>query len=240
MENSFQTSFIPKKPVTTTAVVRRPSASIFTILTVILLIVMGIASGGLFVYKNYLIKQKEVLSNSLLKVRDSFEKDTIDELELYDKRVSASKQILNGHIVLSPLFALLGDLTIPEVQYTKFEHDTVDKGFIVKLSGVATDYRSIALQADAFNSSKGRSFKNVVFSNLTKDKMNRVGFDLEFTVDPALLSYEKNSLLESSTPKVQQVQPASNVNQPVSLPQTQSSEMTNQQTPITPTSNQSQ
>lgn len=203
MENSFQTSFIPKKPVSTNNVVRGSSTSLFTVLSVILLIIMGVASGGLYMYKNYLVKQKETLSNSLIKVRDSFEKATIDELALYDKRVNTAKQILNGHVVLSPLFTLLGDLTIPEVQYTKFEHTTSDKGFSVKLSGVAADYRSIALQADAFNATKGRSFKNVVFSNLTKNKDNSVGFDLEFNVEPALLSYEKNSVLEEAQPKAE-------------------------------------
>jgi len=210
MENSFQTSFIPKRPVTTNPVPHKSSTSLFSILAVLLLIIMGVASGGLFLYKNYLIGQKKVLSSSLAKVRDSFEKNTIDELELYDKRSSAAKQILDGHIVLSPLFALLGDLTIPEVQYTKFSHDTTDKGFSVKLSGVAADYRSIALQADSFNSTKGRSFRNVVFSNLTKNKDNSVGFDLEFTVDPTLLSYEKNVLIEDTqvkTPALEQSAP---------------------------------
>lgn len=202
MENSFQTSFIPKKPITTSSsVVRNTSRSFFGIISVIILIVVGISSVGLFFYKSYLVGQKKVSSDSLLKVRDSFEKDTIDELELYDKRVLASKQVLNNHIVLSPLFSLIGNLTIPEVQYTKFDHVTTDKGFFVKISGIASDYRSIALQADALNTSKGRSFKNVVFSNLTKNKDNRVGFDLEFSVDPALLSYEKNVLLEDSPSK---------------------------------------
>ena len=69
----------------------------------------------------------------------------------------------------------------------------------MKIEGVARDYRSIALQADMFNSTKGLSFKNVVFSNLVKDKNNNIIFDLKFNVDPALLSYEKNNLLDNST-----------------------------------------
>lgn len=198
MENSFQTSFIPKKPIVTETVSSGSSVSLFNVITILLLVVMGIASGGLFLYKNYLINQKEVLSSSLIKVRDSFEKNTIDELDLFDKRTKAAKQILSSHIVLSPMFALLGSITIPQIQYTKFEHQTTDKGFSVKISGVARDYKSIALEADMFNSGNGRSFRNVVFSNLTKQINNYVGFDLTFDVDPALLSYEKNSLIELS------------------------------------------
>jgi hypothetical protein len=202
MENSFQTSFIPKKPVTTN-VLRKQPKSLFSILSVFILVVIGLASAGLFLYKNYLVNQKEVLSTSLEKVSASFEKDTIDELELYDKRSSAAKQVLNGHIVLSPMLSLLGSLTIPSIQYTKFQHETTEKGFFVKISGLARDYRSIALQADVFNSTKGRSFKNVVFSNLTTNKAGLVGFDLEFIVDPSLLSYEKNNLLEKAQVRTQ-------------------------------------
>ncbi len=204
MENSFQTSFIPKKPVNATnGRINRPPTSLFTVIAFLLLVIMGVASGGLFLYKNYLINQKEVLSTSLGKVRNSFEKDTIDELELYDKRVSASKQILGNHIVFSPMFALLGTLTLPQVQYTQFSQDTAAGAFSVKMSGIAEDYKAIALQADVFNTAKGRSFKNVVFSNLTKDKNNRVAFNIEFTVDPELLSYERNMALEQAQTKTE-------------------------------------
>jgi hypothetical protein len=199
MENSFQTSFIPKKPISSVGTVSKGPTSLFTVLAIIILVIVAIAAGGLFVYKGYLGRQKESLSVSLLKVRDSFEKETIDELELFNKRTDAAKEILDSHIVLSPVFELIGNLTIPSIQYTKFEHQTSEKGFYVKMSGISRDYRSIALQADVFNSAKGRYFKNVVFSNLIKDKNNYVTFNIEFSVDPNLLSYEKNLLLEEQT-----------------------------------------
>ncbi len=154
-----------------------------------------LVSAGLFLYKNYLVKQKEDSSAALLKIRDSFEKDTIDELSLFNKKTEVATQILNNHIVLSPLFNLIGEITIPQVQYTKFEHKNNAEGFFISIQGVARDYRSIALQADMFNSSKGAYFKNVIFSGLTKDeKNNKINFNLEFNVDPSLLSYEKYGL----------------------------------------------
>ncbi len=203
MENSFQTSFIPKKPITTSGNTSRPPTSIFTVLAFFVMIVVGAASVGLFFYKSYLIKQKEVFSSTLEKVRDSFEKDTIDELELYDKRVFAAKQVLSNHLVFSPMFASIGNLTIPSIQYTKFDQQSTPQDFTVKMTGVATDYKSIALQADVFNTARGRSFKNVVFSNLNRDKNGKITFDIEFTVDPALLSYEKNTALEQIQAKIE-------------------------------------
>jgi len=202
MENSFQTSFIPKKPVSAQSTTNSAPVGLLTIFFLALLIISSVASAGLFFYKNYLVGQVKVLQSSLAKYGSSFQKETIEELELFDKRTTIAKQILASHIVMSPLFALLGDLTIPSIQYTKYQQQMDGKGFLVELSGVARDYRSIALQADAFNTATGRSFKNVVFSNLTKDTRGNVLFDINFTVDPSLLSYSNSFTANEFTDKV--------------------------------------
>jgi len=196
MENSFQTSFIPKKPIlagNTPTSTTSSTTSITMVVTVFIFIVMLAGAAGLYVYKNYyLIKNKEELSANLSKIRGSFEKDTIAELELYDNRTGVAKDILSSHIVLSPLFEAINGVTLTTIQFNKFEHTTGKDVFSVRMSGIARDYKSIALQADIFNSPKGKMFKDVIFSNLTKDKNNYVTFDLEFNVDPQLLSYEEN------------------------------------------------
>lgn len=198
MENSFQTSFIPKKPIVQNGASSITSTgskttSISMVITVFILISIIVATVGLYFYRDYLQKNKENLSATLFKMRGSFDNDTIVALELYDKKATVAKQVLKGHIVLSPLFDTLNDLTLSSIQYTKFEHSTTKEGiFSVKMSGVARDYKSIALQADVFNTTKGAMFKDVIFSNLTKDKSNNVTFDLEFDVDPLLLSYSNH------------------------------------------------
>lgn len=196
MENSFQTSFIPKKPILTDSSGSfrggGKTTSISMVVSVFILVVMLLSSGGLFLYKNYLVQDQDSLSSSLLKVRSGFDKDTIAELEIFDKRSTVVKQILDNHIVLSPLFELINELTLTSIQYTKFDHNTINGVFSVRMSGIARDYRSIALQADVFNTNKGSKLKDVIFSNLTKDKNNYVTFDLEFNIDPSLLAYSNN------------------------------------------------
>jgi hypothetical protein len=199
MENSFQTSFIPKRPVTTSIASsssKKEPVSILVFISIFILFIMILASAGAFLYKSYLVKQEESLSASLAATRDSFEKDTIDELSLFNKRNETAKNILTGHLVFSPMFSLLGDVTIPLIQYTKFNQETSKNVTTVKIEGIAQDYRSIALQADMFNSKKASPFKNVVFSNIVKDKNNNINFNLKFNVDKNLLSYEKNSLID--------------------------------------------
>lgn len=194
MENSFQTSFIPKKPIIANSSVSSTgnTMGIPMVVSIFIMIVMLVAAGGLYLYKNYLQNNKAVLSGNLKKIKESFDKNTIAELEAYDKTSSVAKQVLDNHIVLSPLFELINELTLTTIQYTKFDHKTSSNVFSVRMSGIARDYKSIALQADVFNTTKGHMFQNVIFSNLTKDKNNYVTFNVEFDIDPALLSYSKN------------------------------------------------
>ena len=205
MENSFQTSFIPKKPIIqngATSSKSNSTTSISMVVSVFILVVMLLAAGGLYAYKEFvLLKDKQALSENLKKIKESFNKDTITELEMYDKRTTVARQVLEGHTVLSPLFEKINELTLSSIQYTKFEHKITNNLFSVRMSGIARDYKSIALQADVFNTDKGRVFKDVIFSNLTKDKSNFVTFDVEFNVDPTLLSYA-NNITGIETPSV--------------------------------------
>lgn len=195
MDNSFQTSFIPKKPIIApTDYKEKTSIGLFGVFAIIILIVVIIASGALFFYKDYLSGKRDNLSSSLSKTRDNFDEKTIKELEAYSKRTISAKNVLNNHIVISPLFKLIEDITIPQIQYTKFEHSSDKNIFTVKMSGISKDYKSIALQADMFNNEKNGYFKNVIFSNLTRNFGENVNFDVEFSIDPSLLSYEKNIL----------------------------------------------
>ena len=197
MDNSFQTSFIPKKSLTTSGSSKEPK-SLFTMIAIFLFVVTLLAAGGVYLYKNYLIKQEGNLSSSLTKTRDTFEKDTLEELELFNKRSESATKILAGHIVLTPFFNRLAEITIPSVQYKNFEYQAGNNAYTVSIKGLAKDYRSIAQQSDAFNTTKGRSFKNVLFSDLTRDKSNYISFNLSFEIEPELLSYEKNLMIPSS------------------------------------------
>lgn len=196
-----------KKPV-----LNRPIGLLSFLAGFVLFIVVG-SYVGLFFYKNLLISQIKGLQESLASAKDSFEPETISDLQLFDKRMSVSRQVLSSHTVLSPLFDALALVTIPSIQYTSFiaENSIDGKGVSVKMVGLARDYKSIAIQASVFNSPKGKYFKDVVFSNLVlsddKDKKGYIGFDVAFIVDPSLLSYEKQILQSNSKPKTPVILP---------------------------------
>lgn len=212
MDNTqFQTSFIPKKPIMEAPLHQAPrptqrSVSIFSVVAFFLIVLVGGAYAGLYFYKASLVADVANAKKSLDLARESFEPEAIADLQLFDKRITASKQVLAAHIVVSPFFELLNSLTLPSVQFNKFSLvEGKTQNFVVNMSGQAKDYKSIAIQGQIFNSSAGKYLKNVVFSNLTLadaiDKKGYVTFDVSFTIDPILLSYEKQILKYSEKKK---------------------------------------
>lgn len=194
MENTFQTSFIPKKNIISGAGGKQPPKSILTIIAALLLIVTIGGCIGLYVYKKTLNQKKVTLSASLAQKESFFQKESVDELVLYSNRMKVAQQVLDNHVVLSPLFALLSKLTLREVQFTKFNHYTTPSGFEVKMSGVAPTYQALALQADVFNGTLATSLSGVVFSNIQKNENKKISFELKFRVSPTLLSYVKSEM----------------------------------------------
>jgi hypothetical protein len=204
MENSFQTSFIPKKSLSSPERAKEKTPmGIFSFLSIVIFIGVCLWIGGLYLYKSYLTKQKSDLSQSLGLSRNSFEPNTISELELFNKKVNASRSLLSNHFLISPLFEQISAITVPSIQFTKFNYQSTDKDFQVQMSGLARDYTSIALQDKEFNTNKGRYFKDVVFSDLvlSSDVASKgyVSFNVSFSVDRALLSYENNLILQNKS-----------------------------------------
>ncbi len=201
MEQNFQTSFIPKKPVIPERAVSSQPTSFFFIISLFILFATLIATGGLYFYKGIVTKQLADMAESLNLAQSRFEPARIAELQVLDKRLQASNEILVKHVSITPIFEALEKITMKTVRYTKFSYDvgTGKKANVnIKMSGVAIGYRSIALQADLFT--KNKNLIDPVFSNLTLDSTGNVLFDLNFSVDPNFINYKQTVLAESATP----------------------------------------
>jgi hypothetical protein len=201
MEQNFQTSFIPKKPMIEERAVAARPVSIFLVISIFILFTVLLASGGLYFYKLTLEKSIIKMENDLNLAQNRFEPSKIVQLQTLDRRLNASSEILAKHITISPIFKILQDLTMKSVRYTRFSYawseDKTTK-VTINLSGQAVGYRSIALQSDLF--AENKQLIDPVFSNLTLDNSGNVLFELEFTVDPALVDY-KQTLQNESEPK---------------------------------------
>ncbi|MBY0328491.1 hypothetical protein K2Q02_00115 [Patescibacteria group bacterium] len=202
MDPTIPTSFIPKRPITSESMqgssysTRSSSVGLLTLITVVVVIATAVSFGGVYLYEKRLSSQKTTLEDSINTARDGIGSEFVSDMQRLNARISGVQELLNSHIVVSPIFTELQNTTLRSIQYSQFKYDigtdTVTKASIVKvdLGGTARSYSTIALQSDAFSDSK--IIKNPVFSNLNvDDKTGRVEFKLAFTVAIDDLSYQK-------------------------------------------------
>jgi hypothetical protein len=192
MEQNFQTSFIPKKPIIKERASAPVPVSIFLIISLFILFTVLIVTGGLYFYKGITEKSIVKMENDLNLASNRFEPAVISKFQVLDRRLSASNKILSNHISVTPIFKLLEGITMKTVRFTKFSYNMgtdKDPRIEVKMSGVAMGYRAIALQSDLFAGEK--NLIDPVFSNLTLDPDANVLFDLDFSVDKNFVNYKQ-------------------------------------------------
>jgi hypothetical protein len=198
MEQNFQTSFIPKKPIIKERPVSSRPIGFSMVVTIFILFAVLLTAGALYLYKANTAKKLEQMKNDLNLAQNRFEPSKITQLQVLDRRLKASSEILAGHIAISPIFKALQDITMKSVRYTNFSYDVgIEKNapVLVKMSGMAVGYRSVALQSDLYAGNK--NFIDPVFSNLSLDSDGNVIFNLEFSVDRSFVDYKNTILTES-------------------------------------------
>ncbi len=152
--------------------------------------------GGVYLYKQSLVRQKADLQAQITQAQEGLGTSFVADMKRLSQRIDGVKTLIQNHVVVSPIFAALQATTLQTVQYQNFTYDfVVDKttntnDVKVTIKGVAKNYATLALQSDAY--AKSSLINNPVFSGLTvEEKTQRVGFTLDFTVKAADLSYEK-------------------------------------------------
>ena len=198
MEPTIPTSFIPKRPIESSAAPaphRNRSVGLLSLITVVVIIATGIAFAGVYLYQKQLVAQKMKLEQSIGDARDGIGTAFVSDMKRLDARISGVKELIKNHIVVTPIFEALEASTLRSVQYKDFGYSiksdptTKADSLIVDLSGTAKNYATIALQSDAFSTNS--LIKNPVFSNLTVDDKSRtINFKLTFSVDMTELSYQ--------------------------------------------------
>ncbi|MBI2630798.1 hypothetical protein HYW73_01090 [Candidatus Nomurabacteria bacterium] len=192
MEQNFQTSFIPKKPIVKERAVSSRPVSLLLIISLFILFTVLLVSGGLYFYKGITVKNIAKMEGDLNLAQKRFEPARIAELKVLDRRLKASSEILANHVSITPIFKLLEEITMKTVRFTDFSYSLeVDKTskVAIKMSGIAVGYRSIALQSDLF--AKNKNMIDPIFSNLTLDSNANVLFDLDFSVDSNFVNYKQ-------------------------------------------------
>lgn len=208
MEGLGQTSFIPKKPITSETYDSGRSVSIVTVITVIVFFGSVALALGSYFYQSFLVKQLDSKKETLDKAKAGFDLDTIKDLKRLDTRIQSAKLLLDQHTAISTFFTVLEQSTLKTVQFSNFSI-TNDSASAVggasvgsnplastqasmikfKMSGKAQSYNSVAIQADLFSKTVG--IKEPIFSNLNLDDKGSVNFDVAGFIDPQIINYRK-------------------------------------------------
>lgn len=192
MDKEFQTSFVPKKKIIQhEASKAHTGLGVVNLVALILFIASILGSGAAYLYRSSLQNTIDGYKTSLVRAQAAFEPTLITTLQSLDKKMTAATKILNSHVAVSPIFNLLGEITLPTVRYSDFsyEFNRDDPKLVdIKITGQAKGFNYIALQSDLFGQNK--FIKNPIFSNFTLDQLGNINFNLTFSVDKNLIIYE--------------------------------------------------
>jgi hypothetical protein len=187
MASNFQSSFIPKES-TTEEVFKKKKTGIVGVLAVSLFVSSIIVSIGLYIYEGIMKNDIQNLNSQLTEAEKNIDKNTINEMSQFSKKLDVAKAIVVKHQIVSRFLESLASSTVSTVQFTSFSYGDLEDGKLsVDLQGKATSYASVALQENIF--SQNKYFKSISFSNLTLADKGLVSFDLVVAVDPQISTY---------------------------------------------------
>ncbi len=202
METKYQTSFIPKKPVTTSGQSHSGSTSLLLIVSIIIFL----SSIGL---AGYVFLEKQFLTNKIITDQASIETNkggllsdsvTIESLIALNSRINIANGLLGKHVAISPVFDFLQKATLEHVQFKNFNFTSAGKDtsgqnkVSIQMSGIADDWETVASQSDEFGKPDWKkiiSEPKITSFSLNTDN-SRISFQFAAFVSPDYLFYANN------------------------------------------------
>lgn len=200
MASDFQSSFIPKEPVTE-EVFKKKKAGILGVIAVSIFISSLVVYAAMFAYKRIIQSDIKNLQAQLAQSEKNIDKKTIEDMSKFSKKLDLVRTIVSKHQIVSAFLESLASSTVSQVQFSQFNYTSMDNGTLtVTMTGKAASYASVALQEDMFT--KNPYFTSVSFSNLTLAEKGLVSFDVSISVDPKIVVYSPPVPVTPATAKL--------------------------------------
>ncbi len=194
METKFQTSFIPKAPVTDSSAGRSSGGAGFLFL-ISFIIFMGSLSAavGVFFYAQIIDQNIKKGNEELSDNKNIFDPKVVQDYSRLNDRINASYEILKKHVAVSNLFNIISAVTLKNVRFNNFTYTNAGSDKIsLTMNGQTKSYELIALQARALTDPTMKyrnAFKSPILGDLNADSLGNVSFNLSSAVDPSVVSY---------------------------------------------------
>lgn len=187
MAPGFQSSFIPKDPITP-EIFKKKKAGVFGILGLSLFIFSIVLAVAVVIYKNIVKDDIANLQAELAQAEKNIDKESIKKMLQFNRKLAIAKSIVQKHHVVSGFLTSLASSTVSTVSFSEFGYSNLTaNGLSVTLKGKTNSYASVALQESIFL--KNQYWKSVTFSNLSLGEKGMVSFDVNVVVDPQIVIY---------------------------------------------------
>lgn len=214
METKFQTSFIPKKPITPQNGVPRAAVgtSILMFFAVIVFVGSLVWAGASYVGVGYYKKLTSDYQKDLKANQDRFNTPLIQDLSRANQKIDMAKLLLSNHVAVSEAFNIIAALTVEKVKFSEFtftapniyekQMQQAPAGnsnnplmYEINMKGIADGFNSIAFQSEIFGKSTkygtNKVVKNPILSDLAVDLDGNVTFNFSAQIAMPDISYEK-------------------------------------------------
>ena len=146
-----------------TIVFSRTVSNLILLVGVIVALGSLFATGGVYFYRQLLTRENADLTTKINALEDDIRQQSVNQQILdLDKRLSAAKQLLANHSILSNVFQLLEENTLPQVRFSSFALQADPAR--LELTGEAISYNTIAQQVRIFEALP--SLQDVEFGGL--------------------------------------------------------------------------
>lgn len=194
-------SFIPKSPLTREELFmeRRRPRSIMGFLAILVFVVSIGAYAGFYFYNSSLLKEIDSKTADIQKIQQVLvQSPQIKEARLFRARADLARDLLDTHIVISPLFEFLSQNTLTSIFYDKFSFKKEEEVWMLTLTGEAPSYASLAYQADLLRK-KTNEFVDFSINDIALTKFGSVTFTFIINFAQGHLSYTRVQTANAST-----------------------------------------
>lgn len=188
MPDSFSTSFIPRKEGGKPSRKGPSFVDLYRAIGILIFVIALLLAVGVFLYQQLLESSIERKEEALVRAREAFEPELIEELSRLDRRLEAAELLLSEHLAPTQLFSLLESITLTTVRFTDMSYQESAGVHTLSLSGEGRSFASLALQSDEFGAN--RFIQEPVFSGLQVNEVGNVDFGIIATVEPGLFTYD--------------------------------------------------
>lgn len=193
MEPQFQSSFIPKKPVTSEShsfvAHSTMSVGIFSIVGNALVVLTLVACISLFSYTLVLKNKIADLHKQIVSAKEVFQPDTIQALIKTSNKLTSAQQLLQKHTAPTEIFDALQSLVFKKARFTNFTYTNKNNNASITMQIEASSYN--VLEQQSLMLSGAIFIGSPIFSDFKVLDTGNISTKFNANIDPSLLLYSK-------------------------------------------------